>query len=335
MKVLGVPILTPYSPQSGLRKAMEGLSTVGTDNRYCEFDWKGLADTVGLPEMRKQFKELVTDLKPDISFAQIQTADILTDELAEVPGFKVHWTGDVRQPLPSFYRDIARNVTVSTFSNTTDVDVMVAEGYDARYLQCGFSDDVFVDKGYNRTYGIVFMGNYYSGQFPLSEARKEMVNNLRKTWGSGFQVYGNNWHRDIRWKCEFEECEKYNRAKIAVIQSHFNNLGRYSSDRLWRAMGCGIFCLVNHYPGIELEFEIGKHLDTWVTLDELNQKIEYYLEHQEERERIAKAGCELVHSRDTWRCRMDTVLEWYNEWKAKAPVKKRTRKQKKVDIYEG
>ncbi len=317
MKVLGIVLITPISPQSATRKA---LSELGTDG-YVEFDWKTIMENDGVISMREQLVAILQDFKPDFTWMQLQTADILTQkEFDAIHGFKVSWCGDVRQPMPAFYSDIAKGVTVSAFTNMNYVDRLVAEGYDARYLQTGFSDDVFYSRGYNRTSGIVFMGTYYSGQFPLSEARKDMVNNLRKTWGMGFSVYGNNWSRECRYKCESQEAEIYNRAKIAVIQSHFNDIGRYSSDRLWRAMGCGIMCLVNHYPGIELEFEIGKHLDTWKTLDELNEKIQFYLDRPELREQIGLAGYELAHSQCTWKHRINQAVAWYGDWKKTAKV---------------
>jgi spore maturation protein CgeB len=71
----------------------------------------------------------------------------------------------------------------------------------------------------------------------------------------------------------------------------------------------GSFQLTNYIPTIDQVFEDGKHLVTYKTLDEMVEKVKYYLEHEEEREKIALAGYEHFLKHHTYRHRIETILK--------------------------
>lgn len=60
--------------------------------------------------------------------------------------------------------------------------------------------------------------------------------------------------------------------------------------RIWDILGAGGFVLTNYQSEIPEYFEIGKELDVFSSEEELLQKIDYYLTHEEERSRIAECG---------------------------------------------
>lgn len=255
-------------------------------------------------------------LQPDLTFIQVQAPGIVkVDIAAQIPGKVINWTGDARRPIPEWYKELAPNITMSLFSNQTDTLEMLAEGYDADFLQIGFHPQVFKDDGNKSTSvpPVIFMGNNYQDQFPLCQLRRDMVAYLRVHLKNQFQVYGNSWGPgSVRLTNPYDEAATYRSCKIAIGCSHFD-LSRYSSDRLFRAMGSGAFYLTKWYPDIEVDFTPGVHLETWKTLEELQEKINFYLRNEDARKKIAVAGCELVHSRDTWAHRMEelkTLIEW-------------------------
>ena len=90
------------------------------------------------------------------------------------------------------------------------------------------------------------------------------------------------------------------------------------SNRAYTAMGCGAFYLCYHTEGIEKVFEVGKELDTFRTLDEMVEKIRYYLDHEDQRRSIAEAGRKRVLENYTYADRfqeMFRVLEERGLWK--------------------
>jgi spore maturation protein CgeB len=60
--------------------------------------------------------------------------------------------------------------------------------------------------------------------------------------------------------------------------------------RVFDIMGAGGFVITNYQSGIEDWFEIGKELAVYYDLDDLKEKILYYLENEEERRNIAFNG---------------------------------------------
>jgi hypothetical protein len=60
--------------------------------------------------------------------------------------------------------------------------------------------------------------------------------------------------------------------------------------RMYEATGCGAMLLTDYQDGIESLFVPDKEIVTFRTIDELKEKVTYYLKHEEECRRIAEAG---------------------------------------------
>lgn len=80
------------------------------------------------------------------------------------------------------------------------------------------------------------------------------------------------------------------------------------SLRIWDVLGCGGFLLTNYQAEIPEYFEIGKDLETYESMEELEQKVQYYLTHEEERVEIAVNGYEKVARYHTWTQRVTEML---------------------------
>lgn len=78
--------------------------------------------------------------------------------------------------------------------------------------------------------------------------------------------------------------------------------------RIWDILGAGGFALTNYQTEIPQYFEIGKDLETFSSEEELLEKIAYYLEHEEERKRIAKSGYELAKKKYSLDQRLEEIL---------------------------
>lgn len=85
-------------------------------------------------------------------------------------------------------------------------------------------------------------------------------------------------------------------AKIGLSINIANDVRLYHSDRFINIPACGTFTLAKKAPGYELLFEDGVHLKYFDTHDEFFQLADWYLKHQQEREKIALAGMERAHS---------------------------------------
>ena len=147
------------------------------------------------------------------------------------------------------------------------------------------------------------MGNNYGKMFPLSEIRETMVKTLKEVFGNKVGIFGTGWGELGDGSIDNYEMEGkvYRSCDIAISLSHFDRT-KYASDRLFRIMGSGAFCISHEYKAMEEDFEIGDDLETFQSIPELIAKIKYYLEEDniQTRETIAFDGCQKVRLNHTW-----------------------------------
>src|SRR6202012_2710423 len=156
------------------------------------------------------------------------------------------WCGDVRDETPLWAWNLAPHVSLTCFSNLRDVYSLRSFGYRAEFLNIGFSPHIFTPAGAPRpnTPEIIFLGNNHGNLYPQSESRREMVSLLRARYGDRFAVYGRGWAShgiETTFLPESEEAAAYRACKLAINQNHYNTVLRFSSDRILRAMGSGVF----------------------------------------------------------------------------------------------
>lgn len=80
--------------------------------------------------------------------------------------------------------------------------------------------------------------------------------------------------------------------------------------RVLDIMGAGGFVITNYCTETAELFEEDKEIVMFRTLEELVQKVSYYLEHEEERKQIARAGHQKVLECYTYEKKMKYLIEW-------------------------
>lgn len=84
-------------------------------------------------------------------------------------------------------------------------------------------------------------------------------------------------------------------ARIGVSVNAVNSVRLYHSDRLTYYLSCGTFVLAKRVPDTELLFKDGVHLRYFDTTGEFFDLVDWYLNHEAERGKIADAGMHRVH----------------------------------------
>ena len=79
--------------------------------------------------------------------------------------------------------------------------------------------------------------------------------------------------------------------------------------RIWDVLGCGGFLLTNYQAEIPYYFKEGEDLVCFDGLEDLCEKVGYYLEHEEERKRIAWTGYHKVREKHSYIERIHTILD--------------------------
>lgn len=81
------------------------------------------------------------------------------------------------------------------------------------------------------------------------------------------------------------------------------------SQRIWDVLACGGFLLTNYQSEIPDYFEIGKELETYESIPELEEKVRYYLSHEDERMEIAIRGYEKVAAHHSYEVRLAQMIK--------------------------
>lgn len=119
------------------------------------------------------------------------------------------------------------------------------------------------------------------------------------------KVWGGPW-RPLGFDCPRENVYPRDYARICyatavILGCDFSReMDHNTSNRTWITLGCGGFLLTNYQAGLEEFFTRGVHLEWYHSPEECLELIAYYLAHESERRRIARAGYELAHARHTY-----------------------------------
>lgn len=87
--------------------------------------------------------------------------------------------------------------------------------------------------------------------------------------------------------------------------------------RVWDILGSGGFLLTNYQAETPYYFEEGKDLVCFDGIEDMRDKVRYYLSHEEERAKIARSGYEKVKEHHTYVDRLSKILKIVKEEEAK------------------
>lgn len=185
--------------------------------------------------------------------------------------------------MAEILKDYAKNV------------VFLPQYYDQTYYKSIIER---LDTNYE-VYDVCFIGNSQRGRNIFR--REECINTLKDF--CKFKVIG-NMSENSSDQCLYgsEMANVYRQSKITFDTLHAikDNMGWKISDRIFKAMGCGCLFICPPVENLKKFFIPGKHLVTYDgTIEDLKSKVMYYLEHEEEREQIAKCGQEEVMKNHT------------------------------------
>ena len=226
------------------------------------------------------------------------------------------WFGIERQKdleQDDFYKHIGYFFTVDKlmadwFNENTEV-----KGY---YLPAGVYDkECYIATpnqdatGTERPFDVIFVGS--KGYHHEWQWRPQLINWLKETYGDRFTHVGGDGDTGTIRGAELNQM--YTNAKIAIGDSLCLDFDYpyYWSDRIYETTGRGGFIIHPEIKGLDEQFEYGKEIATFKfgDFEDLKNKIDYYLEHEDEREAIRKAGHERTKNNHTYKHRWAEIIE--------------------------
>jgi spore maturation protein CgeB len=145
-----------------------------------------------------------------------------------------------------------------------------------------------------------------------------LKNNRFKIWGTGYKTYCTEEQFNSispvltdRIISPLEAAKIYNASKIS-LNFHRPQMIEASNQKVFEISACESFQLVYKMKSIEEYFEIDSEIVCYTTIEELEDKMKYYLNNESEMAEISKKARKKVLSRHTYEHRMSQAIEIIN-----------------------
>ncbi|GAV23965.1 CgeB family protein [Carboxydothermus pertinax] len=271
-----------------------------------KFNFDRIIQEIGVEKTQELLFETAFLFSPDIVFHFIFKDEIQPETLQKISKklniTTIVWFADDHWRLNSFSLQKARyydwvcttfDAAVPIYKENGIKNVILtqwaANQYIYRYLKLPYK------------YDVSFVGQPHGN-------RRQIVNELRvrginvATWGYGWE----NGRVSVS-----EMILIFNQSKINLNLSNASkniNINQIKG-RDFEVPSCGGFLLTQHNDKLQDYFKINEEIVTYYDIDDLVYKIKYYLEHDEEREKIKISGWQRVLRDHTYEKRFSDILK--------------------------
>lgn len=265
----------------------------------------------------KNSLRLFRELKPD--FVLIIKANLITSEaLSEMAKSSrlALWIMDSFNSYPEVLDLVEYFERVYVFESS-DLKLLKDKKVKSSFLPLGYDDKIYFPYNEKKTVDISFVGN-------LNINRREILQMLVNDFPERrFEIYGGYISKYMPLKYikyllsderksftnrlldPVEVNRLYNRSEICLNIHHHQSKEGWN-PRTCEILGAGGFQLVDNNEVLENEF--GDGLVTYSGYDNLKEKIAYYLNNADEREKISQVGLGLVKNKHTFNERVRLIL---------------------------
>lgn len=319
-RVVHVYIKTGEDPQASMAAAFGSLGP------HASVDW---SDAKG-DRVSQRVLAAAAHLSPTLVFMQLQGPGVIDAGVLRTIRHGLHdpsivlalWSGDVgpvNGPWPglqdAWSHQYAGLVDVMLYTGTGQVQIQRSRGmHNAAYLQIGYDEERYSPgppEQYGTLHDVVFLGQNYGPQWaaiPANDAglRRDAVEAFRRNFRRA-GIYGGGWKGSAKTLHQGKAGDVYRKSLLALSISLTSNLGRYTSDRLFRAMACGTTPLVKRFADMEgLGIRHGENALVWDTVPEALALAHEWLAPGRRGELLAigQRAAKLMRENHTWNVRM-------------------------------
>ena len=284
------------------------------------FDFMELYKKFGKEEMNQMLLDVIASEKPALAFFCLYTDELDKDIIRYISNntntITFNWFCDDHWRFDNYSKFWA-----PCFNHVSTTDINSLEkynkiGYDNVILTqwaCNTFD--YMNLNLPKKYEIIFVGQPHG-------SRREWIKDIVKSginikyWGYGWNnipnkfIFKSFWYlpkkislfrqyylkllNKIKNSTRISQREMimvFNQSKINLnLSNSSTNQSQQIKGRNFEIPGCGGFMLTNYVEHLENYYKIGKEVICFNDLKDLKEKIKYYLVHEDEREKIAKAG---------------------------------------------
>jgi len=209
------------------------------------------------------------------------------NEITQSSKLKIFWSIDSHCVLQQ-HQNLCRVLNIDILLNSTEGYIPYYEGLVKKsyWFPNSYPDDLMYPMNIEKTVDVGFCGNILN--------RGHVIDSLNKY----------NIKKDI-FVIGHDMVKSINSYKI-----HLNcNIADDINYRTFETLGCKTLLLTNYTPGLEKLFDISNELVVYENIEDLDNKVKYYLENEEERNIITEAGYSRVKKDHTYFQRSKRLLE--------------------------
>jgi hypothetical protein len=209
------------------------------------------------------------------------------NEIRDSKKLKIFWSIDSHCVLNQ-HQQLCKILNIDILLNSTDgyipmFDGLVKKSY---WFPNSYPDDLMYPLDIEKTIDVGFCGNILN--------RGHVIDSLNK-YGIKKDIFviGNDMVNSI------------NSYKI-----HLNyNISNDINYRTFETTGCKTLLMTNYTPGLEKLFNIGNEIVVYDGLEDLDNKVKYYLDNDDERDRISEAGYQRSKKDHTYDVRANQLMD--------------------------
>lgn len=292
------------------------------------FDYMTPFQEKGKEAMNKELLNYIKKEKPDLAIFSLYRDEFIPEVLDELKKYTItlcyFWDDQWRIKFTNFWTPHFNYITTPDFNGLRKWQ---ERGYNnVIYSPFGFNHFLFKRNNLPKKYDVSFIGMYHPYRdWILKKIKKAGINAF--TVGIGWKAGGISYEEMIN---------VFNQSKINLNLSNSQSWDlRYilSSPRAikttldsfrereepknreqikgrhFEVCGCGGFQLSYYVDGLEHCYEIGKEIVVFLGIEDLIEKIKYYLKHDNEREEIADVGYQRALADHTYEKRFREIIK--------------------------
>jgi spore maturation protein CgeB len=238
---------------------------------------------------------------------------------------KIGWHLEPRDDLPYLISNALPFDIYNSFSQK-DVDLLVGEGFDCRYLSHAVAPEKFYSEPDSpKQFDLTFVGNWSAWRDETVNAALEVTQNIA--------LYGSYWKKkSVIPRKLFRQIYKgekivgpdlnhlFNQSRIVLNASRIPN--SYGLNmRFFEVLSAGSVLLTDRVPELEIHFLPDTHLVTYQSTAELKQRLRELLAHSQQQDCVRHAGQSLVHKNHHYDLMAQHFVAQFDEIQTKISLK--------------
>ena len=288
LRILYVAMKYDYgNPKQGLSIEENAFlhTLVNMGHQIIRFDFKEIEKKFGKLTMNKMLLETVYRYDPDLMFVVLFKNELDKNVIHEISTqtrtITLNWFCDDHWRFESYSKWWAPKFNWIVTTDKAALSKYKAINYHNVILSMWACNPHLCKKlDLPYIYDVSFVGRPYG-------YRKKIINQLRKA-GINVKVWGFGWRKGR--VSQREMVKIFNQSRINLDFINLTAGKKEVKARLFEILGCGGFVLTEYLDDIKNYYDIGKEVVCYQGVDDLIDKIRYYLKHEDERAAIAKYG---------------------------------------------